>query len=447
MQTQQTPIPTGARFSPEALAERAARQKGAGPDWAGRLRAGALERFKVLGFPSPRDEEWRGTDVSPIARGGFELAAASASRRDLAALERLVLGDTPQLVFLDGRLVRELSSASMPAGVRAASLAELLEREPGLLEPHLGRIAGFETHAFTALNTAFLLDGAAVFVEPGAQLERPLHLLFLSTGLARSMSHPRVLVVAGAGSRASVVETFVGLGEEAWFTNAVSELSVGEDASLEHVRVQREGGAAYHVARVQARQAANSRLVSHSFALGAALARVDLGVQLAGEGAECTLNGLYVVGDRQLSDHHTTIDHASPHCSSRELYKGVLGGSGRAVFNGRVVVRKDAQKTNAAQANPNLLLSDDAAVNTRPQLEILADDVKCTHGAAIGRLDADALFYLRARGLAELDARSLLIRAFANEMIERIGYEPLRSSLDAQLVSHLARLLGAREAA
>lgn len=413
-----------------------------GRSWLHGIRKAAIARFADLGFPTTRQEGWRLTSVAPIA--GVSFAPAAPVELDPAALARLGrpgVGDWPchRLVFVNGRYSEPLSSPRpLPAGTTAGSLAAALRDGPERVEPHLARYAGYADHAFRALNTAFIEDGAFVHLPAGALLEEPIHLVFVSAAAGEpAVSHPRNLIVAGAGSQATIVESYLGLGREVYFTNAVTELVAGENAVIDHYKVQRESEAAFHVATLQVHQHRNSRLVSHSISLGGALVRNDLAVVLGAEGSECTLDGLYLATGRQHVDNHTTIDHVKPHCSSSELYKGILGGRAKGVFDGRIIVRPDAQKTDARQTNRNLLLSDDAVIDTKPELQIYANDVKCTHGAALGQLDRDALFYLRSRGIDEAAAGGLLVHAFARDIIDRIGIAPIRAALDELLLARL----------
>ena len=412
------------------------------PPWLGLLRKAAIERFAELGFPTLRDEEWKYTNVAPIAANPFR--ARTGYRPDgltARSLEDVTFGEMEctHLVFVNGHFAPNLSRLRpLPAGVKAGSLATLLEEEPGLLEPHLARHVQFENHAFAALNTAFLKDGALVYLPKGAILEEPIHILFVTAPDGEPLaSHPRNLIVAEEGSQATVIESYLSLDGGSYFTNAVTEIVAGENAVVQHCKLQRESEAAFHISVIQAQLARNSNFTSHVVSLGGALVRNDVNAVLDAEGVECTLNGLYLGTGRQHIDNHTLIDHAKPHGSSRELYKGVLAEKSRGVFNGMIRVRKDAQKTDAKQTNKNLVLSEDALVDTKPQLEIHADDVKCTHGATIGQLDEEALFYLRSRGLGQEKARSLLIHAFASELIERIPSEPIRAGLECVLVTRL----------
>ncbi len=408
------------------------------PAWLRARRQAAFDRFAAMGFPTTRQEDWKYTNVAPIARQPFRLAAPPAAVSP-AAIAPFGFGEPgwSQLVFVDGRYAPALSSlAGLPDGVRVTSLADALTEDDPLLAQHLGQYARDAASSFTALNTAFLHGGALVHVPRGRVVEAPIHLLFVSTTHdPLGATHPRVLVVLGESSQATVVESYVALGLGQYLTNAVSELVLGEDATLTHYKVLRESLAAYHVGTTAVYQPRDSVFTSFSLALGARLARNDLSVLLDAEGADCTLNGLYLVdGDRHV-DNHTAIDHAKPHGTSRELYKGILDGHSRGVFNGKVVVRPNAQQTDAQQTNRNILLSEDATIYTKPQLEIFADDVKCAHGAAVGQLDPQAVFYLRSRGLGPEAARRLLTYGFASEITSQIQIEPLRAQLDALLLT------------
>jgi Fe-S cluster assembly protein SufD len=308
------------------------------------------------------------------------------------------------------------------------------------VEATLGRTADYTSNAFTALNTAFLVDGAFVEIASGAIVETPLHLVYISTGgsAKETVSHPRTMILAGDNSQGAVVEHYVALDSGKYFTNAVSEVVAGDGAVLSHTKLQQESAAAYHIGSLYVRQGRNSSFNSHSIAIGGTLVRNDITVVLDGEGAECELNGLYVENEAQHVDNHTLIDHARPHGSSRENYKGILDGRSTGVFNGSIVVRKDAQKTDARQSNKNLLLSRDAEINTKPQLEILADDVKCSHGATIGHIDQDAIFYMRSRGIDESTARSLMMYAFCNEIIERVKCAEIRELIGKAVFARIA---------
>jgi Fe-S cluster assembly protein SufD len=411
------------------------------PEWLRDLRAAGLGAFEEAGFPTTRDEDWRHTSVAPIARTRFVPPGRGAARPDLSVLSALTFGrafEGRQLVFVNGAYAPDVSSVTTAQGVQIRSLRNVLDRQPQLVQPYLDRLAAAPGRAFAALNSAFLADGAVVSVPAGTVLTEPIHLAFYSTpGAQPTVSHPRVLILAGRGSQAAVVESYGGSEGAGYLTNAVSEVFLEDGAVVDHYRVQRESARAFHVGTLAVSQGRASRFTSHAVALGASLSRLDLRQVFAGEGGECILNGLFVGGDTQHLDTHTWVDHAQPHCSTRELYKGIVGDKARGVFVGRILVRAGAQKTDAIQSNKNLILSRDALVDSLPQLEILADDVKCKHGSTTGQLDPLALFYLRSRGIGEEAARALLTYAFASDLVQRIGIEPLR----AGLTEHLQRRL------
>jgi Fe-S cluster assembly protein SufD len=410
------------------------------PAWLEALRQQALGIFAEQGLPSTRLEEWRYTSAAPLARIPFTLpeAPGRVGRDDLEALSSPVFACS-LFVFVDGRFDAGLSSAgALAGGARLDDLARLRREEPGLLEGHLGRLVDLKQHPFAALATAFLDDGAVLHIPPGVRLDDPLHLVFVGTGGPQALEqHPRLLVRAEEGSRVTLIQDHVTLGGGPGLCNAVTEIDVGPNARVDHVLLQREGPERFHVSNLQARVARDARLFVHTLTLGGAWTRNDLGVRLEDTGAECTLDGVFVGDDDQLIDNHTLVDHAVPHGTSQELYKGILGGKARGVFRGRVIVRPDAQQTRAQQSNPNLLLSDGAEVDTKPQLEIHADDVRCSHGSAIGQVDPDALFYLRARGIPERRARDLLARGFACEITARLPSEALREVIDQVVLDKL----------
>ncbi|MGH8441840.1 MAG: Fe-S cluster assembly protein SufD [Nevskiaceae bacterium] len=414
--------------------------------WLRRARNAALARFALTGYPTLRDEDWKYTSVAQIEAGRFSFVASSQSLVTPDQIEALALAGAHVLVFVNGHHVPALSHpGALAAGVTLASLAELLEREPqrlrGLWPESAGELSD-SLSGFSALNAACAADGAYVELAPGAVLAEPIQLLFI-TREANLATHCRNVVVAGAGSRACIVEHHAALGTANYFSNTVTELVIGAGAEIEHHKLQDESPAAFHFAAVHAELAEHSRWLSGSFALGGALARTDIRATLNAEGANCTLDGLYMGSGRRHVDHHTRIDHAKPHGTSREFYKGVLDGASRAVFNGRVVVHPGAQHSDAFQSNRNLLLSENAEVDTKPQLEIYADDVQCSHGATVGQLDADQIFYLRSRGIADAAARAVLTFAFAAEMVERVRLAPLRERLDSLLRARLPALMEA----
>ncbi|MFA6563102.1 MAG: Fe-S cluster assembly protein SufD [Verrucomicrobiia bacterium] len=412
------------------------------PAWVNELRRTGISRFAALGFPTPRHEDWKYTNVAPITQLPFKpvvnplpvaLTAADAARFAFAGL------GGSRLVFVNGHFAPELSAISKSLhGVKLGSLATAMSSDAGLVKQHLGRYASASDHAFRALNAAFFADGAFIYVPTGVAVEEPVHLLFISNaGESGTAAHPRNLIVAEAGSRLKVVESYVSAGSAPGFTNAVTEIAVGEGANVEHCKFQDEKPDAFHVATIQSSLTRDSRFTSHSISIGARIARNDINTVMTGEGVECVLNGLYVASGSQLVDHHMVVDHAQPRCASHEFFHGILGGKSRGVFNGKIFVRPGAQQTDAKQTNRNLLLTNDATVDTKPQLEIFADDVKCTHGATVGRLDEDAIFYLRSRGIGHSAARRMLTQAFASNILARIGIEPVRKQLDEFLQNHL----------
>jgi Fe-S cluster assembly protein SufD len=397
--------------------------------WLAELRDKASDRFRKLGFPTPHDEDWRFTNVAPIARVTWD--AAPLGTAQLADLPCAEIGQ--RLVFVNGRFSKELSTATLPEGVKAGNLAALAG--DARVEQHLASYACYQSQAFVALNTASLEDGAFVDVAKGAIVQEPIHLIYLSTGMDQASTSPRTLVLVGANAQVSLIETYAGTGH--YFTNAVTEIVAGDHAVVDHYKLQMEGDA-FHIANMQVELARDANFTSMSIALGAALARNDINAVLS-EGTECTLNGFYLANGTQHTDTHTAIDHAKPHGTSHELYKGILGGRANAVFNGKILVRKDAQKTDAKQTNKNLVLSEDATINTKPELQIYADDVRCTHGATIGQIDPESMFYLQARGIGRDDARSMLIVAFARDVLDRIKIEPLREMVELLVAERLTR--------
>jgi Fe-S cluster assembly protein SufD len=409
------------------------------PAWLRAARGRAMEVFAGRGFPTTKEEDWRFTNLSPVAARAFapaEPAPASSPQVDALRVPGI---DGPVLVFVDGRHAPALSTPGAAApGLTIADLATVLRETPDLLESHLARYVSVADRPLAALNTALFQDGALVLVRPGAVVESPVQIVFIATG-AGVAAYPRVLVVAGEQSQVRLVETFASHGDGAAsrFSDAVTEIVASEGAVVDHYRVQRESETDFHVGLTQLQVGRSASASSHAVSIGAQIARHDAVAVLAGQGADCTLNGLYLGRGSQLIDNHTEIDHATPNGTSHELYKGVLDGRARGVFNGRIKVRPDAQKTDAKQTNKTLLLSDEAQINTKPQLEIFANDVKCTHGATVGQLSQEALFYLRARGIGEADARSLLIRAFAGDVLSRMRLEPVRAELDRVLAERL----------
>jgi len=387
------------------------------PAWLTALRERAVASFGEQGFPTTRLEAWRYTNLKGLAKTPFELAHAgfeSAAREQVEALSHPLFACS-LFVFMNGRYAPELSTPGSAAGsLHVQSLAARLEADDRGLEARLSDLDTLKRHPFAALNTAFLDDGAIITAPRGETIASPIHLVFISAGGV--VSHPRVSIAAEATSEVTVIQDHVSLDDEAGFTNAVTDLHAGPDATVKLILFQRENEAGFHLSNLRVHQERGSRVSASTLTLGGGLVRNDLAALLAGEGASCRLEGLYLGGGKQHIDNHTTIDHAVPNCESAQLYKGVLDGAARGIFRGRVVVRPDAQKTSAEQSNPNLLISPKAEVDTKPQLEIYADDVRCNHGATIGQLDEEALFYLRSRSIGAAQARDILTQGFANEI-------------------------------
>lgn len=404
---------------------------GEAKNWLHEIRRAALAKFDELGFPTTRNEEWRYTNISPIAQEKFqhvlEPAVDRVTREHIQRFQYPGM-DAHLLVFVDGYYVDQLSSIGLlPDGVKIGSLAEALRHDVAPLRQHLAQYARYDEDPFAALSTAFIYDGAYVHVPANTKLDKPIHLLFLSSEHASPfVVYPRNLIITERGSRATFVETYGSVKNNRYLTNTVTEIYVGENASVDHYKVQEESTDAFHVSTTQVYHEANSTFVSHAFDFGGLIVRNNPRALLNASGVESTLNGLYLGTNNQLIDNHTTIDHAKPHCNSHELYKGVLDGRAHGVFNGKIYVRLDAQKTDAKQTNQALLLSEDAAIDTKPQLEIFADDVKCTHGATVGQLDQNALFYLQSRGIEKSFARDILTYAFASDVIDRVTIKGLR---------------------
>ena len=404
------------------------------PAWLRALRDRGFARFCEAGFPTTRNEDWRFTNVNAIAQTPFQ-RARDVRRSGAIYSDTLEACRIPeaacQLVFLNGRFAAELSDmGNLPEGVRVGSLTQAIAQDGAALEAHLGRYLNIDRDAFCALNTAFIDDGAYVYLPRRTVLEAPICLLYISIPSGDpEMTNPRNLIVAEDATEASIVEDYVSLGSGVSFSNAVTELVAGENAVISHYLLEREDRQAFNVSTLRTQQARSTNVSSHSVLLGGGLVRNNVHPVLAGEGGECLINGLFIGNGSQHIDNYMLVEHASPHCSSRQFYNGILDGHSHGVFHGRIIVHKDAQKTDAKQTNRNLLLSDDAQIDTKPQLEIYADDVKCTHGATIGQVEENALFYLRSRGIDEASARGLLLLAFANECLDRMKCRPVREYL------------------
>jgi Fe-S cluster assembly protein SufD len=405
------------------------------PKWLAPLRKAGIASFADQGFPTLHDEDWRFTNVAPIAKLNFQLAKeVSVNGVETKLIDESAFAKLPghRLVFVNGFFCAKLSSIKPVAGgVRIENLSAALAKDSALIEKHLGKYAHTANNTFAALNQAFFTDGAFIFVPAGAEVTELVQLIYISSAKENGeVILPRNLVIAEANSKLTVVESYISTGNVAYFTNAVTEILAGDNAKVEHVKLQDEAASAFHIATIAGEFSRASNVTVHSFALGAKLSRTNIRTKLAGEGLECILNGLYLTRGEQLADHHMIVEHAQPHCASHEYFNGILDDKSKGVFHGRIYVHPIAQKTDAKQTNKNLLLSDDATADTKPQLEIYADDVKCTHGATIGQLNDESIFYLRSRGIGADTARQMLIHAFAGEIIERIKCEPAREVID-----------------
>ncbi len=429
-----------ARESFLAEFERSRGELAGGAGWIGDLRRSAIGRFAEIGFPGSKNEDWKYTSVGSLLQIPFRRVARSGLSFDRAAVARAVASIPADkaatvLVFVNGHFMAELSRSGEPAlSDLAGSIRPRIEAEDGGLSGTLARQLDYGVHGFAALNTAFFEDGAIVRVPRATSCINPIHLVFYAEATSEpTLAHLRNLILVEPGARAAVVEHYLGDAQHPYLTNAVTEIALGVDATLSHCKIQKEDARAFHVHRIQVFQEAGSTFASHAVAFGAALSRTEIATVLSGHGASCSLYGLYMIGGRQHVDHHTVIDHAVARTTSRELYKGILDGQARGVFTGSVKVRRDAQQVSAEQTNKNLLLGEGALVETRPQLEIHADDVRCTHGATVGHLDEDAMFYLRQRGLDQASARALLTYGFAAEVLATLQPAELRSALERDL--------------
>ncbi len=418
-----------------------------GPTWLVNRRRQALDRLAKLGLPTTRDEDWRFTNLRGVAGTEFGVAPTPDVAATRRAIDSVPFADLrcARVVVVDGRFVAELSAVEMD-GLRVLALSDAVAEMPELVEDHLGAHAGVESEAFNALNTALARDGVVVHAPKGVAVEEPIHILSVTTGDAPVATHGRYLIVAEESSQVTVVETHVSVATGAYLTNPVTEIVAGANANVDHYRVQAESVDGYHVGSVHTWGGRDSVTSTHTVSVGEGLARNDAVVTLGGTNSEAHLNGLYLVGEGGHVDNHTTLVHACENGSSREVYKGVLDDDARAVFHGRIVVEKDAQETDSYQTNNNLLLSDESRVNTKPQLEIYADQVKCSHGATIGQMDDDSVFYLRSRGIDRQAAEGMLIYAFASEVLDGIKVDALREQLMGKLFDWLPQGDVVREA-
>ncbi len=413
------------------------------PSWLASRRGEGMERFLASGFPSTREEEWKYTNLRPLSQESFVLSG-EGDAKNLSSnqfLASCVAGAHAfRNVSINGRHSDQFSTdENLPKGCLFSNLRQAMDLYPDLLEQHLGKVWPNETHSLVDLNMAFHNDGAFLYLPENVALEHPIHFLYISLRNGRPvMSSPRNLVIAEKGSRATIIETYMGFGSGGYFTNAVTEIVAKEKAQIDHYKFQNELQDATHTGTILSEQEENSRVLTHSISLGGKLVRNDIKMRMNGSHSHSSLNGLFIGTGKQHIDHHTTVDHAVPFCSSQQIYKGVLDENAHGVFDGQVLVRPDAQKSDAQQMNKNLLLSEEAIIDTTPRLEIYADDVKCSHGATIGALSEEAIFYLRSRGLNRSEARNLLTFAFANEMVERVKVEKLRTYLECYLLTHFA---------
>lgn len=398
-----------------------------------RIRKEALKNFSELSLPTLKHEEWRYTNISPLLKYNFTLPS-----KDLQISNELMNKfsfnemDSNILIFVNGKFSKENSKLlNLQEGTIAGSISDAMKNNPEIIEKHFGKYASYNNQIFTALSTAYTKDGAFVYVPEGKIVEDPIHIIFITTASEEKIIiQPRNLFVASKNSQVTIIEHYVSENNNIYFTNSVTEIVVGDNAIVDHYKLQEESKNAFHIARVEIDQERSSNFTSHSISTGGAITRNNINARFNGEGGECTLNGLFLLEDKQLFDAHTLIDHATPLCNSHEYYKGILDDSSRGVFNGKVLVRQDAQKTNAFQKNNNILLSNNALVNTKPQLEIFADDVKCSHGATIGQIDEEAKFYLKSRGIGEEAANAILIHAFASDVIKSMKIESVRNYLE-----------------
>ncbi len=417
--------------------------------WLKKLREDAFARFAEVGFPTTHHEDWRFTNVSAIAKASFQLAGPGAQVSKAELLPYRLPNAACSLVFVDGNFVAGLSTVGdLPRGVEVQSLAAALSNDPAAVEPHLGRYLDTKRDAFAALNTAFANDGGFIRIKKGVVLEQPIHLLFVSTGGETPlMTHPRNVIFAEAESQIAIVEDYVSLKGGVAFSNVATELFAGGSAVVSHYMIEREHTDTFNISTLRIQQERSANVATHSILLGGGLVRNNVHPVLNGEGADCLINGLFLGSGTQHLDNYMLVEHAQPHCESRQFYNGILDDKSHGVFHGRIIVHKDAQKTDAKQTNRNLLLSDDAQIDTKPQLEIYADDVKCTHGATIGQIEENALFYLRSRGIDERSARKLLLLAFANECLDRMKEDSVRAHIEGLIHNSLFSMAHARQAA
>jgi Fe-S cluster assembly protein SufD len=400
------------------------------------LRRDAISYFSDLKFPTIKDEEWKYTNISPLLKYNFrpvnpkkEIGFIPTDKIEKYLFDKM---EHSLLVFINGHYSQELSKIQdLPKDVIVGNISSAIGDHSEIVKKHFGKYADYKNQIFTALSTAFIKDGVFIYIPGGKIIEHPIHILFLTDSKGEKLLiQPRNLFIAGKNSQVTIIEHYSSFDEDIYFTNTVTEVVAGENAIVDHIKLQEESKKAFHIARMEVDQERNSNFTSHLISTGGDISRNDFNSRFNDEGGECMLNGLFLTKDTQLFDVHSLIDHAKPHCNSHEHYKGILDDKSRGVFNGKVMVRKDAQKTNAFQENNNIILSDSALINTKPQLEIFADDVKCSHGATIGQLDSEAMFYLKSRGISKETARTILIRAFASDVIKSIKVNEVRNYLE-----------------
>ena len=410
-------------------------------DWFSKQRQSAFDIFQESGFPNTRVEDWKYTDVKPIAKNTFSNITESNVASDNNEIDEILIKDLDcvNLVFINGAYSEKYSDIkNISSKIVIKSMADALINDESLLKKHLTKHINQELNSFTALNTAFIQDGAYINISANTNIDKPINITYISRDSNHPFAtHPRNLIVMGENSNATVIENYVGSGKVNYFTNSVTETVLLQGAVLKHYKIQQEGSSAFHIASLNTSQSKDSRFESYLVSIGGALVRNNINASLNEEGAEIIMNGLYMTEDVQHVDNHTRVDHLKPHTQSHQNYRGVLNGKSRGVFNGKVVVHPQAQKIEAYQNNANLLLSDDAEIDTKPELEIYADDVKCTHGATVGQLDDDMLFYLRSRAVDEKTARSLLTYAFADEVISEINLKEIQNKLERLIIGRL----------
>jgi len=414
------------------------------------VRKNAISHFEETSLPTSADEAWKTINTSVMTQADFSLAKPYATG-DISSetLAPYTLPNTIQLVFINGHWAKDLSQISkLPKGIRVESLSEALKNDPKGVSDQLSHMVGSEQRVFATLNTAFIQDGAYIHLAKNTVCEHPIHLIFFSQATQTpTVAHTRNLIVTEDNAQLQLIETYAGTGEQTYLTNSVTEFVAGNNTQIDHYKIEVETLQGIHIANQHATLGRSANVTSHAFSLGGAFVRNDVSAHLGGEGCEATVNGLYLLEGNQLVDNYTLLEHAEPHCPSHELYKGILGDTSRAIFRGKILVHQKAQKTDAYQQNENILMSDNARVNTKPQLEIYADDVKCSHGATIGQLNKDALFYLQARGISQTEAQNILLKAFADDIVDRVKIDTLRKHLDTIIQQKFERLYHAKEIA